>query len=99
MYGVSDLASVRAYGYHLPPWVQGGAPQLASSLPADALSVLDGTASAYAGRPVPAGGCRSWASDQLTGRGIDPSTGAPADPTADALADQIQTSSFEQAQS
>jgi hypothetical protein len=100
MYGVSDPAAVRTYGYHLPTWTQGtAAPDLISALPPAELSVLEGSVPSYDGRAVPQGGCRGWAADQLTELGIDTSTGQPNESTAESQVVQIQTNSFEQAQS
>lgn len=100
MYGVSDPVAVHTYGYHLPSWTQGSAaPELVSAFPPAELSVLEGTAAAYHGQAIPQGGCRGWAASQLSQHGIDPSTGLPDDTAADTLVGQIQTNTFDQAQS
>ena len=100
MYGVSDPVAVRTYGYHLPSWTQGSAaPELASDLPTAEESVLDGTVATYDRQTVPQGGCTAWAGTRLAQRGIDPSSAQPGGVDAEALAVQLQTTTFEQAQS
>jgi len=99
VYGVSDLNAVSTYGYHLPPWTQGtAAPDLVADIPADELSVLEGTGTSYDGRAIPAGGCDDQAVEQLSQLGIDAS-GQPGGAGVGSLITQIQEDSFEQAQS
>ena len=100
MYGVSDPAAVRTFGYHLPTWTQGTQkPDLVSALPPAELSVLEGSVSSYDGQAVPQGGCRTWAANQLAQLGIDTSSGRPNESTAESQVIQIQMDTFEQAQS
>jgi hypothetical protein len=99
MYGVSDPVAVREYGYHLPPWTQGpAAPDLIAELPAAELSVFDGTATTYDHRTIPPGGCQGWAVNLLAQHGIDSSTGWPSGAGGASLVAQIQTDTFQKAQ-
>jgi hypothetical protein len=53
----------------------------------------------YDGQAVPQGGCSTSAVSQLAQRGIDLPAAQPNDSDAESLVAQIQTNSFEQAQS
>ena len=76
VWGVSDPAVVRQYGYHLPAWVQGPArPQSIGSLPPAALLALTGRQAASGGASAPAsgggagipkGGCVQEAAQQVS---------------------------------
>jgi hypothetical protein len=105
-YGVSDLAVVARYGYHLPAWVTGpGISGSPGSLPRAERAALVGTgvtggsSAAAAGSHSrasgpPPGGCLGWSDSQLAAAGVN-----VEDSSASPLAAQIQQQGFEQAQS
>jgi hypothetical protein len=100
LYGISDLAVARTYGYQLPPWTQGSAPPTTgTSLPQAELAVLDGRAASYRHQPIPAGGCVGQAARQLQAAGINAQTQQSGGSAPSNLPARIQLASFERAQS
>ena len=98
LYGVSDPVAVRAYGYHLPSWVQGpGKPQRAAQPGTAEWAALTGQGPAPAGQPAPAGGCAGQAQRELQRAGINAQQSGGSDPST--LAASTQRASFEHAQS
>ncbi len=107
-YGVSDLAVVARYGYHLPAWVTGpGIPVSPGSLPRAERAALVGVGTGVAGGSSaaaagahsraggpPPGGCLGWSDSQLAAAGVNAEGSS-----ASQLAAQIQQQGFEQAQS
>lgn len=100
LYGVSDPVAVRAYGYHLPSWVQGpGKPESAAQLGTAEWAALTGQGPARAGQPVPAGGCAGQAERELQRAGINATILQSGGSDPSTLASSAQLASFERAQS
>jgi hypothetical protein len=95
LYGVSDAAAARTYGYHMPTWVTETADGAAiGQLSRAEQAVLTGQgATSYDGRAIPTGGCLNKAANQLLQAGVGVSTqrsagaggGLPGEITADAF--------------
>jgi hypothetical protein len=100
LYGVSDPVAVRAYGDHLPSWVQGpGKPESAAQLGTAEWAALTGRGPAPAGQPVPAGGCAGQAERELARAGINATTQQSGGSDPSTLVASAQLASFERAQS
>lgn len=100
LYGVSDPVAVRAYGYHLPSWVQGpGKPESAAQLGTAEWAALTGQGPTPAGQPAPAGGCAGQAERELQRAGINATTQQSGGSDPSTLAGSAQLASFEHAQS
>jgi len=96
-YGVSDSSAVQSYGYHLPTWTQGmTAP---AKLPAVGGDVLTGAVTSYDHKTVPAGGCLSEVSKELSQAGLDTQTQESGGSGPGTLIGDIQSSAFQSAQS
>jgi hypothetical protein len=100
LYGVSDPVAVRAYGYHLPSWVQGpGKPENGAQLGTAEWAALTGQSHAPAGQPAPAGGCAGQAKRELQRAGINAATQQSGGSDPSTLAGSAQLASFKHAQS
>jgi hypothetical protein len=99
LYGVSDAAAARAYGYHPPPWLTGTTTsQTIGGLPLAERAVLTGQGvKSYDGRSVPDGGCLNQAANELlrAGVGVD----AQQSRSSGTLPSAIDASAFQSAQS
>jgi hypothetical protein len=99
LYGVSDPAAVRTYGYALPPWTRGSSePSALKTLPSGVLAVLTGTIKNYNSRPVPQGGCLTKTSDQLRQAGISTATLGSGGSDPGTLVGGIKENAFARAQ-
>jgi hypothetical protein len=100
LYGVSDPAAARTYGYDLPSWVRGpGKPESAAELGAAEWAALTGDRPAQAGRALPRGGCSGQAERELQQAGINAPAQQSGGSDPSTLASSAQLASFERAQS
>jgi hypothetical protein len=106
-YGVTDLAVVRADGYHLPPWTLGAwPPPRLNTLPHAEQAALLGpgtgpggessgaAVNSYSRANLPPGGCLGWSQSELAAAGVNVQESSDSE-----LAAQIQQDAFEKAQS